>query len=104
MTVKRSAVVESLRAEGHEVTERTMRYWESRDWLPRSVRGTGGFATYIQSPINTARLLAATRPKRIAKLRTQTIVHHYPDKTVTIETSGDDIFVRINTRKEHFNA
>ena len=100
MTVRRTKIVEQLAAEGYSVTERTMRYWESRGWLPKPFRGDGGYATYRETPIDTARMLAATRPRNISALRNRVTVHDYPDKVVTVEVKGEDIFVRINTRKD----
>jgi len=87
--VTRGELAELARAEGMDVTERTIRYWASEGLLPRPYRvaGEGTRSFYPMSLLDRLRVLCATRPSRIKKLRrsigkAETI--HFGDDTFSV--------------------
>lgn len=74
---------------GFSVTARTLRYWESCGLLAKPQR-EGRYAVYDASLIERAELLAATRPKQMAKLRR---------RNVELQIVGETLVLRVKPKK-----
>ena len=69
--VTRDELARLAQAEGLELTERTIRYWAKVGLIPhpRRVPGTGLKSFYPRSLLERLRVLAATRPGAVKRLR-----------------------------------
>jgi DNA-binding transcriptional MerR regulator len=90
MPYDRKQICSLLVGEGYEVSERTLRYWESKGQIPRS-RRIGRKAVYEEGDLDRIRLMAATRPKAISNIRRAT-----KSKSITsMEIVGNMLVLRI---------
>lgn len=71
--MSRSEIAQTIEQEGFEISERTLRYWESVGLLPKAQR-IGRRALHNPAILGNVRLLAATRPKAVAAIRSQYVV------------------------------
>jgi len=71
--MSRSEIVQIIGGEGLEISERTLRYWEAVGLLPSAQR-LGRRALHNPGILGSVRLLAATRPKAVAAIRSQYVV------------------------------
>lgn len=93
----RKDIVELMEDEGYNITERTLRYWEQSGKMDKATRN-GRYTYHSHDVLNVVRILCATRPQRIQKIRSS-ISTDSIGKIVDIEESDNGLIVTIRKGK-----
>lgn len=94
----RDQISEKLQDEGFDVSVRTIRFWESEGMLPRADL-IEGQASHRVGSLSTARVLAVTRPKALAKFR-----RNGNESVTIIKMTEDELVLKISYSKEKNNG
>lgn len=89
----REQISNKMQDEGLGVTERTLRFWEAEHMMPSAVI-VDGRAVHEPSVLGTVRMLAATRPKQLSRLR-----KNGHEKVEIVKITEDELVLRISYRR-----